>query len=36
MTSPPGESVSAEDYEIALVDGIERPALTGRRFRIAN
>jgi putative NADH-flavin reductase len=33
---PAGESISVEDYAVALVDEIERPAHTGRRFTVAN
>ena len=31
-----GETISAEDYAVALVDEIENPAHTGRRFTVAN
>lgn len=34
--TPAGESISAEDYAVALVDEIERPAHTGVRFTVAN
>jgi uncharacterized protein len=34
--SPVGEVISAEDYAVALVDEIERPAFRGRRFTAAN
>jgi uncharacterized protein len=33
---PAGESISAEDYAVALVDEIENPVHTGRRFTVAN
>jgi putative NADH-flavin reductase len=33
---PAGETISAEDYAVALVDEIEKPAHTGRRFTVAN
>ncbi len=33
--SPVGGSISAEDYAVALVDGIETPAYPGRRFTVA-
>jgi putative NADH-flavin reductase len=33
---PAGEAISAEDYAVALVDEIENPAHTGRRFTVAN
>jgi uncharacterized protein len=33
---PAGESISAEDYAVALLDEIEKPAHTGRRFTVAN
>ena len=33
---PAGDTISAEDYAVALVDEIERPAHTGRRFTVAN
>ena len=33
---PAGETISAEDYAVALVDEIEQPAHTGRRFTVAN
>jgi uncharacterized protein len=34
--SPAGESVSAEDYAVALIDEIEEPAYARRRFTVAN
>ena len=34
--SPVGESISAEDYAVALLDEIERPAHRRRRFTAAN
>jgi len=34
--SPVGNSVSAEDYAVALVDEIEHPAHPRRRFTVAN
>ncbi|MBV9446783.1 MAG: NAD(P)H-binding protein [Streptosporangiaceae bacterium] len=34
--SPAGESISAEDYAVALLDEIERPAHRRRRFTVAN
>jgi uncharacterized protein len=34
--SPAGESISAEDYAVALLDEIERPAHRRRRFTAAN
>jgi hypothetical protein len=33
---PAGETISAEDYAVALVDEIEQPAHTGPRFTVAN
>jgi len=33
---PAGESISAEDYAIAVVDEVEHPAHVGRRFTVAN
>src|ERR1700691_4295429 len=33
---PAGETISTEDYAVALVDEIEQPAHTGRRFTVAN
>jgi putative NADH-flavin reductase len=33
---PAGETISAEDYAVALVDEIEIPAHTGRRFTVAS
>jgi putative NADH-flavin reductase len=33
--TPAGSFVSAEDFAVALVDEIERPAHTGRRFTVA-
>jgi uncharacterized protein len=34
--SPAGDSISAEDYAVALVDEIEQPAYRGKRFTAAN
>jgi uncharacterized protein len=34
--SPAGESISAEDYAVALLDEIEKPAHRRRRFTVAN
>jgi hypothetical protein len=34
--TPAGDSISAEDYAVALVDEIENPTHTGRRFTVAN
>ena len=34
--SPAGEAISAEDYAVALLDEIEKPAHRGRRFTAAN
>jgi hypothetical protein len=34
--SPAGESVSAEDFAVALVDEVEKPAHRRRRFTLAN
>ena len=34
--SPVGDSISAEDYAVALIDEIERPAHRRRRFTAAN
>lgn len=34
--SPVGESVSAEDFAVALIDEIEKPAHRRRRFTLAN
>jgi putative NADH-flavin reductase len=34
--SPVGESVSAEDFAVALIDEIEKPAHPRRRFTLAN
>jgi uncharacterized protein len=33
---PAGESISAEDYAVALLDEIEQPEYRGRRFTAAN
>jgi len=33
---PAGMSISAEDFAIAVVDEIEKPTHTGRRFTVAN
>jgi uncharacterized protein len=34
--SPAGESISAEDYAVALLDEIEKPARRRQRFTVAN
>ncbi|MBS0200022.1 MAG: NAD(P)H-binding protein [Proteobacteria bacterium] len=34
--SPVGDSISAEDYAVAVVDELEKPAHRGRRFTVAN
>jgi putative NADH-flavin reductase len=34
--SPAGDSISAEDYAVALLDEIEKPAHRGRRFTVAH
>ena len=34
--SPAGDSVSAEDFAVALIDEIEKPAHVRRRFTLAN
>jgi uncharacterized protein len=34
--SPAGGSISAEDYAVALVDEMERPAYSNRRFTVAS
>ncbi|PZS32284.1 MAG: FMN reductase [Pseudonocardiales bacterium] len=34
--SPVGDTVSVEDFAVALLDEIEKPAHTGRRFTVAN
>jgi uncharacterized protein len=34
--SPAGESISAEDYAVALLDEIEKPAHRRRRFTVAS
>lgn len=34
--SPAGQAISAEDYAVALLDEIEKPAHRGRRFTAAN
>lgn len=36
IDSPAGESISAEDYAVALLDELERPAHRRRRFTAAN
>jgi hypothetical protein len=36
IDSPAGESVSAEDYAVALLDEIDNPAHRGSRFTVAN
>jgi putative NADH-flavin reductase len=34
--SPAGDSISAEDFAVAIMDEAETPAHTGRRFTVAN
>jgi putative NADH-flavin reductase len=34
--SPIGDSISAEDFAVAIVDELEKPAHTGTRFTVAN
>ncbi len=34
--TPAGDYISAEDFAVALVDEIDNPAHTGRRFTVAN
>jgi len=34
--SPAGESISAEDYAVALIDEINQPAHRRQRFTVAN
>ena len=34
--SPVGDAISAEDYAVAIVDELEKPAHRGRRFTVAN
>lgn len=34
--SPVGDSISAEDFAVAIVDELEKPAHTGARFTVAN
>ena len=34
--SPVGDSISAEDYAVAIVGELEKPAHRGRRFTVAN
>ena len=34
--SPAGDAISAEDYAVAIVDELEKPAHRGRRFTVAN
>jgi len=34
--SPVGDSISAEDFAVAIVDELENPAHTGTRFTVAN
>lgn len=34
--SPIGDAISAEDFAIAIVDELEKPAHTGTRFTVAN
>ncbi|HEY3002705.1 MAG TPA: NAD(P)H-binding protein [Kribbellaceae bacterium] len=36
LDSPAGDRISAEDFAVALVDEIERPAHRRRRFTVAN
>ncbi len=34
--SPVGDSISAEDYAVAIIDELEKPAHRGQRFTVAN
>lgn len=34
--SPAGNAISAEDFAVAVVDELEKPSHTGRRFTVAN
>ena len=34
--SPIGDAISAEDFAVAIVDELEKPAHTGTRFTVAN
>lgn len=34
--SPVGNSISAEDFAVAVIDELEKPSHTGRRFTVAN
>lgn len=34
--SPAGDSISAEDFAMAIVDELEKPAHPGTRFTVAN
>ena len=34
--SPIGDAISAEDFAVAIVDELEKPAHTGNRFTVAN
>lgn len=34
--SPAGETISAEDYAVAMLDEIEKPAYRRQRFTAAN
>jgi putative NADH-flavin reductase len=36
LDSPAGETVSAEDFAVALIDEVEKPAHERRRFTLAN
>ncbi|WP_457252357.1 NAD(P)-dependent oxidoreductase [Pedococcus sp. P5_B7] len=36
LDSPAGDSISAEDYAVALVDELEQPRHRGERFTVAN
>ena len=34
--SPIGDAISAEDFAVAIVDELEKPAHAGKRFAVAN
>ncbi|MEF2155831.1 hypothetical protein V3390_06230 [Luteimonas sp. FXH3W] len=34
--SPLGDAISAEDFAVAIVDELEKPAHAGKRFAVAN
>lgn len=34
--SPVGDSISAEDFAVAMIDELEKPAHAGTRFTVAN